>query len=223
MDKNVKPVKLYAYCRVSTIRQKDKDTIQNQHQSINAFAAANGIQIVEWFDEKALSGANPERPRFKELRERLKNSPDIAGVVVYDVSRLVRDEDLGEDTMRDFRDNKKLMYQSLTGTYYDFSDSGQRFQYKVFNWFASEERMRSKARQREGIIRAHEKGVHLGKPFKTINWAMYDEMKAANLKDAQCARMLKVDQHTLARRVADRNAGHPEGISKPKRGKEISQ
>jgi len=86
MAKSEKQLNLVAYCWVST----------EKHRSIERYAAPHGYRIVEWLDEKALSGASRDRPKFQKLLTMIP-SPNIDGVVIYDVTRLVRDEDLGED------------------------------------------------------------------------------------------------------------------------------
>jgi DNA invertase Pin-like site-specific DNA recombinase len=208
-------IRLLAYCRVSTTKQKNKDTIQNQHRSIERFCASRGAMVLKWYDEQELSGASADRPKFKQLRSDILNKKYSAnGIIVYDVSRLVRDEDLGEDVMRELRDNDIKLWQSLTGTSLDLHDANQRLMFKFFNWIASDERTRILARQREGIERARENKTHLGRKFKKIDWKMYDEMHEAKICDAAIARMLGIGRMTLYRRLSERSDGYPDG--KPK-------
>jgi putative DNA-invertase from lambdoid prophage Rac len=193
---------LQAYMRVSTKRQnRENDTIQNQRRSIERYCATKGYRVVEWYKDPEMSGANRDRPDFKRMLSEI----DCAdGIVVYDVSRIVRDEDLGEDVMRLMRDKHKMLHQSLTGAFYDFNDAGSRMMFKFWNWYASQERERILARQREGLDRAKDNGKHLGRAYKTINWNRYDELKEAEISNAGIARLLDISPKTLYRRLKER-------------------
>ncbi|MEM4847686.1 MAG: recombinase family protein, partial [Thermosphaera sp.] len=58
-------VKAFAYIRVST-REQDEDV---QRKAIEEFAYRNGIEIVEWFIDKGVSGSLPfsQRPSSQQL------------------------------------------------------------------------------------------------------------------------------------------------------------
>ena len=70
----------------------DKDSEKRQRISIEAFAKARGLEIVDWFYDPAVSGADPieVRPGFSALLDRIEGN-GVRTVVVEDASRFARD------------------------------------------------------------------------------------------------------------------------------------
>ena len=96
-------VKLDAYIRVSRVAGRGGDSFiapADQRRQIEAYAAAHGHEIVEWWEDLDESGGTLHRPAFEQVRERLR-SGEVDGVIaarldrisrsVADVGRLVRD------------------------------------------------------------------------------------------------------------------------------------
>jgi DNA invertase Pin-like site-specific DNA recombinase len=70
----------------------DKDSEKRQRVAIDGFAKRIGLEIVEWFYDPAVSGADPieARPGFSALLDRLENN-GVRTVLVEDASRFARD------------------------------------------------------------------------------------------------------------------------------------
>src|SRR5262249_6096389 len=70
----------------------DKDSEQRQRLAIEAFAKRARIRIVEWFYDKAVSGADPieARPGFAKLLDRIEGN-GVTTVLVEDASRFARE------------------------------------------------------------------------------------------------------------------------------------
>lgn len=81
-----------AYVRVSSDRQKDNVSKENQKERIISKFEADGIEIVEWFTDDGLSAKNAERKELKQMIA-FATSPgnQIDYVLVYSLSRLSRD------------------------------------------------------------------------------------------------------------------------------------
>ena len=88
------PVQAIGYLRTSSAANvgTDKDSERRQRAAIQRFAKAAGFDVVEWFYDPTVSGAEPieTRPGFASLLNRVEG--DGARVVlVEDASRFVRD------------------------------------------------------------------------------------------------------------------------------------
>ena len=82
-----------AYLRTSSATNvgADKDSEKRQRQAIEAFAKRAGYELEEWFNDPAVSGADPidTRPGFAALLERV-TSNGVRTVIVEDASRFAR-------------------------------------------------------------------------------------------------------------------------------------
>ena len=98
--------RVLGYCRVSTENQNGADSfgLETQRDAITRYCAANGLELVQIYDDPALSGSvQPlERPGLHALLERLK-SGDIGQVIVTRLDRLARDTMLSLWLMKEIR------------------------------------------------------------------------------------------------------------------------
>jgi len=91
LTSGVKP-KAFAYYRVSTQMQDDKDlSIPQQQRDVLAFAERNGIEIVEEYRE-ARSGYvdGNKRTEFNRMVACAKSDPSISLIIVHEYSRFSR-------------------------------------------------------------------------------------------------------------------------------------
>ena len=89
------------YLRISDKKQMKGESIANQKASIQNYANANNIKIVEWFKDEAKSGKNADREELQNLIQMaLKRKNRISYVIVYKMSRASRDV---ESYFRDIR------------------------------------------------------------------------------------------------------------------------
>jgi DNA invertase Pin-like site-specific DNA recombinase len=130
--------KVVAYMRTSSATNvgADKDSEKRQRISIEAFAKARGLEIVEWFYDPAVSGADPieVRPGFSALLDRIEGN-GVRTVVVEDASRFARDlvaQELGVlllikrdvrvltangDDLTDTSDPSRVMMRQIAGSF----------------------------------------------------------------------------------------------------------
>jgi DNA invertase Pin-like site-specific DNA recombinase len=87
-------VQAVGYLRTSSATNvgADKDSERRQRAAIERFAKSGGYQIVDWFNDPAVSGADPieSRPGFAALLNRVEGN-GVRVVLVEDASRFARD------------------------------------------------------------------------------------------------------------------------------------
>ena len=90
MKTKLKLADLYYRLSIDEKNGGESESIQNQRNIVRKFCKDNGITIVREFVDDGYSGANFERPDFKNMLEHLKTG--LANMVVTkDLSRLGRD------------------------------------------------------------------------------------------------------------------------------------
>ena len=57
------------YARVSSERQEKEHTIGSQLEALRAYAAKNGMDVVEEFTDEGYSGARLDRPALDRMRD----------------------------------------------------------------------------------------------------------------------------------------------------------
>jgi DNA invertase Pin-like site-specific DNA recombinase len=130
--------KAVAYMRTSSATNTgaDKDSEKRQRVAIEAFAKRIGAEIVAWFYDPAVSGADPieARPGFSALLDRLESN-GVRTVIVEDASRFARDlvaQELGllllikrgvrvvtasGDDLTDTSDPSRVMMRQIAGSF----------------------------------------------------------------------------------------------------------
>jgi DNA invertase Pin-like site-specific DNA recombinase len=98
--------KVLGYCRVSTENQNGADSfgLETQRDTITKHCASNGLELVQIFEDPALSGSLPplERPGLHAVLETLK-AGDIQQVIVTRLDRLARDTMLSLWLMKEIK------------------------------------------------------------------------------------------------------------------------
>jgi DNA invertase Pin-like site-specific DNA recombinase len=94
----------FGYLRVSGHGQVDGDGFPRQKLAIEKFAAANGIKIKRFFEERGVSGAKDldHRPALLDMMTEL-HSNGTKLVVIEKLDRLARDLMIQESIIADFR------------------------------------------------------------------------------------------------------------------------
>jgi len=85
-----------AYCRVSTEGQtgEDKFGIASQIDMIKEYCQKNDIEVVNWYIDEGISGAEKRRPALSRLLEGEVTNPPVEAVIVAKADRLARDINL---------------------------------------------------------------------------------------------------------------------------------
>lgn len=88
------PRKAIGYMRTSSATNvgADKDSDKRQRQAIQAFADRAGFEVVAWYYDAAVSGADPidTRPGFAEALERIAGN-GVRTIIVETANRFARD------------------------------------------------------------------------------------------------------------------------------------
>ena len=92
--------KAYGYLRVSSNGQVDGDGFPRQRAAITKWAAANGIEIVRWFEEKGVTGTIADRPALQQMMVALMSN-GIRTFLIEKLDRLARDFMVQEYIVRD--------------------------------------------------------------------------------------------------------------------------
>jgi len=79
---------VYGYVRVSTAKQGDGVSLEMQTESIEIYAKANQLKIVDWFVEKE-TAAKHGRPLFSKMVSQLQ-SKIADGVIMHKIDRSAR-------------------------------------------------------------------------------------------------------------------------------------
>jgi DNA invertase Pin-like site-specific DNA recombinase len=131
-------VKAVGYVRTSSATNvgADKDSERRQRLAIERFAKHGGFDVVGWFNDPAVSGADPieVRPGFSALLDRIEGN-GVRTVIVEDASRFARDlvtQELGilalirrdvrvltasGDDLTDSSDPSRTMMRQIAGSF----------------------------------------------------------------------------------------------------------
>ena len=81
-------ISCFGYLRVSTVRQGEGVSLQEQRSAIEDCAQKRGLIISEWFEEKE-TASKAGRPVFNQMIKRLRNG-HAEGLVVHKLDRSAR-------------------------------------------------------------------------------------------------------------------------------------
>ncbi len=89
MESTIK-TKAFGYLRVSSDGQVEGDGFKRQRVAIEKWAAANGVTVVQWFEEEGVSGTVAERPALQRMMVALLSN-GVRTVVIEKLDRIARD------------------------------------------------------------------------------------------------------------------------------------
>jgi DNA invertase Pin-like site-specific DNA recombinase len=108
MEHTKKMRRAFGYVRVSSAGQsaEDRDGVPRQKAAIRKYAAANGIRIVQWFEDKVSGKKDLEnRPALQELMTALHGNGTHL-VLIEKLDRLARDLMVQESIIADMQRNQ---------------------------------------------------------------------------------------------------------------------
>src|ERR1700678_3537493 len=92
--------KAFGYLRVSGKGQIEGDGFDRQRDKIKAYATANGIQIVKWYEEEGVSGTIIDRPALQEMLVAIMSN-GVHTFLIEKLDRLARDQMVQEHIVQD--------------------------------------------------------------------------------------------------------------------------
>jgi DNA invertase Pin-like site-specific DNA recombinase len=162
--------KAFGYLRVSSNGQIDGDGFPRQRAAITKWAAANGIQIERWFEEKGISGKTEleNRPALQDLLEALAAN-GVRTVIIEKLDRLARDLMVQETILGQLR---KQSFELVSVAEPDLcsDDPSRTMVRQIFGAISQYERAMivSKLRGARQRMRANTGRCEGAKPFGTL-------------------------------------------------------
>ena len=142
-------MKIAAYCRVSTEKEAQIDSLEKQIEFFNEFTQKNGYELYKLYADEGISGKQiKNRKQFQQMMKDAK-AKKFERVVVKDVSRFARNtKDLLE--LIEILEAKKVSFISKKEAIDTTTPTG-KFMLTVFGAMAELERAYILDRQKEGI------------------------------------------------------------------------
>jgi len=189
-------VRLVGYVRVS----EETENPENQVFAIYEWAARNGHQVVDIYQDIGVSGALPpkERPGFKRVLEALDK---VDGLVVYALDRVARSLIELVEVIKEIEAMGKVVISVREPWLQQLDPRIRNLIVAVLGWAGEMEREFIRERTKEALRRLKAQGKRIGRPPK-VNEAIAKEAiryveRGYTLKDA--AKLLGVGYTTLAR------------------------
>ena len=185
----------FAYLRVST----EEQTVQNQKIVLEKWAQVNGYQILDFFEDSAVSGKVPatQRKGFRDLMELVKTA-QVDAVLVYELSRVGRTFWDTLDAIKVIEQYAPLLSCSPRESFLQTTEpSVRKLMIGILTWVAEREREMLVQRTKDGMERARAAGRGIGRPQKVLDKNRLISMLAENQSKARIARSLGVSKATL--------------------------
>jgi DNA invertase Pin-like site-specific DNA recombinase len=140
--------KIFAYCRVSSKGQVEKDTIANQKMEIKNYLQFHPeLEVVKWYED-GLS-AFKDRPQFNEMWTHLD---EVEGIIINKLTRIGRDTRQLLDIADTMKNNNK-QFIVVNDNIDTFTPQGKMW-FTILAGFAEYEAALIKERMSEGRRRA---------------------------------------------------------------------
>ncbi len=170
----------FAYVRASTQEEVRQGSNERQKDTIRQYADSRGYEL-EFFEDKAKSGKNTQRPDFERMLKSLDTRPKV--VIVAKIDRFARSlSDLLR--MLEYLDQKGIGFVSVNDPGIDTTTPNGRLLLQILGAFAEFERNMINSRTRAGREQALNRGVRFGRPaLKTRNGNFIDRRRVLELRD----------------------------------------
>ena len=147
----MKELKLIGYARVSSERQANNTSIDNQIERIELYSKCYSQELIEIVKEVKSAGNIEDRKLFREVIERVLNSKEIEGLAVTKIDRAFRDLADLFNTVKDFKQAGKVLIAIDDNL--NTSDPNSDLILGIMGSFAQFERNKLKQRVREGVAK----------------------------------------------------------------------
>jgi putative DNA-invertase from lambdoid prophage Rac len=185
----------FAYLRVST----EEQTVQNQKLALEKWASSNDYQILDFFEDSAVSGKVPatQRRGFQDMLELVKTA-GVDAVLVYELSRVGRTFWDTLDAIKVIEQYAPLVSCSPRESFLQTTEpSVRKLMIGILTWVAERERDMLVQRTKDGMVRAKAAGKSIGRPQKAIDRNELVSLLASNHSKAEIAENLGVSRGTL--------------------------
>jgi len=189
----------FAYLRVST----EEQTVLNQKLAMQNWAADHDYQILDNFEDSAISGKIPavKRKGFQAMLEIIRSEP-IDAVLIYELSRVGRTFWDTLDAIKAIEEYTPLISCSPRESFLQMTEpSVRKLMIGILTWVAEREREMLVQRTKDGISRAKSVGKVIGRPKKELDKNNLIRLLAQNEPRAKIAKTLGVSKATLYKGV----------------------
>lgn len=167
-----------------------------QDHEASALVAARGWTLTRRFVDDGQSGANADRPAYRELLDAARRRQfDV--LVVWRLDRLGRSLSELVGTLEDLR-ARNIAFVSVRESFDTTTPSGRAFM-QMAAVFAEFERECMRERTRAGLAEARRRGTRLGRPRVTFDVARATALRATGMSFARIAVELGVGEGTVRR------------------------
>lgn len=185
----------FAYLRVST----EEQTVLNQKIAMQKWADDHDYQILEYFEDSAVSGKIPaiKRKGFIEMLEIVKNE-EVDAILIYELSRVGRTFWDTLDAIKSIEEYAPLISCSPRESFLQMTEpSVRKLMIGILTWVAEREREMLVQRTKDGISRAKSVGKVIGRPKKELDKDKLIQLLAKNEPRTKIAKNLGVSKATL--------------------------
>jgi putative DNA-invertase from lambdoid prophage Rac len=190
-----------AYLRVST----EEQTVQNQKLALEKWARENNYQILEFFEDPAVSGRIPatQRSGFQEMLELVKITK-VDAVLVYELSRVGRTFWDTLDAIKAVEHYASLISCSPRESFLQTTESSiRKLMIGILTWAAERERELLVQRTKDGMERARAAGKGIGRPQKILDKDQLIILLSENHSKAKIAKRFGISKATLYKNLRD--------------------
>ena len=170
----------FAYVRASTKEEVRQGSNERQKDVIIQYAESRGYELG-FFEDRAKSGKNTQRPDFERMLKSLDAKPKV--VIVAKIDRFARSLSDLLKTL-EYLDQNSVGFISVNDPGIDTITPNGRLLLQILGAFAEFERNMINSRTKAGREQALNKGVKFGRPaLKTRNGSFIDKRKVLELKE----------------------------------------
>ena len=173
----------FAYVRASTKEEVRQSSNERQKDVIIQYAKSKGYEL-EFFEDRAKSGKNTQRPDFERMLKSLDAKPKV--VIVAKIDRFARSLSDLLKTL-EYLDQNSVGFVSVNDSGIDTTTPNGRLLLQILGAFAEFERNMINSRTAAGREKARANGVRFGRPaLKTSSkngGKFIDPRKVAELKE----------------------------------------
>jgi len=185
----------FAYLRVST----EEQTVLNQRISMQKWAEDQEFQILEYFEDSAVSGKVPavKRKGFIEMLDLVKNER-VDAILIYELSRVGRTFWDTLDAIKAIEEYAPLISCSPRESFLQMTEpSVRKLMIGILTWVAEREREMPVQRTKDGILRAKSVGKVIGRPKKKLDKDNLIMLLAQNISRVKIAKEMGISKATL--------------------------
>ncbi len=185
----------FAYLRVST----EEQSILNQRLAMQKWADNHDFQILEYFEDSAVSGKIPavKRKGFVDMLSIVKNE-SVDAILIYELSRVGRTFWDTLDAIKAIEAYVPLISCSPRESFLQMTEpSVRKLMIGILTWVAEREREMLVQRTKDGLSRAKSVGKIVGRPKKVLDKDNLILLLAQNKPRVKIAKELGVSKATL--------------------------